>query len=108
MQQAMRLSPRDPSIGVWHNFMAEAELGLGQFDAAIDEGNKAIDAGYRVFLPYTIWPPRTRSKATSTRRRPRWPRLAASIPTHRQIDDRALGESSDAFEGLRKAGLPEE
>ena len=32
--------------------MAQAELGLGHFDAAIEEANKAIDAGYRVFYPY--------------------------------------------------------
>ena len=32
--------------------MADAELGLGHFDAAIDEANKAIDAGYRVFYSY--------------------------------------------------------
>jgi len=30
LQQAMRLSPRDPRIGFWHDLMAEAELGLGR------------------------------------------------------------------------------
>src|SRR5271169_3824132 len=44
-----RLSPRDPTIGLGHNLMAGAELGLGHFDAAIDEANKAIDAGWRSF-----------------------------------------------------------
>ena len=44
----MGLSPRDPSLGAWHNFTSEAELGLGHFDAAIEEANKAVDAGYRV------------------------------------------------------------
>jgi adenylate cyclase len=34
VQQAMRLSPRDPNAGAWHDFAAEAELGLGHFDAA--------------------------------------------------------------------------
>jgi hypothetical protein len=29
-----------------------AELGRGHYDAAIDEGNKAMDAGYRPFLVY--------------------------------------------------------
>ena len=50
--RAMRLSPRDPNTGAWHNFDSLAELGLGRFDAAIEESNKAIDAGYRVFPPY--------------------------------------------------------
>ena len=52
VQQAMRLSPRDPRMGPWHDYMAGAELGLGHFDAAIEEDNKAIDAGYKVFWPY--------------------------------------------------------
>ena len=50
--QAMRLSPRDPNTGAWHNFASFAELGLGHFDAAIEESNTAIDAGYRVFPAY--------------------------------------------------------
>ena len=32
--------------------MAWAEVGLGHYDAAIEEANKAIDAGYKVFFPY--------------------------------------------------------
>ena len=32
--------------------MANAELGLGHFDAVIEEANKAIDAGYKIFWPY--------------------------------------------------------
>jgi adenylate cyclase len=52
MQQPIRLSPRDPRMGWFHDLMAHAELGLGHFDAAIEEDNKAIDAGYKVFWPY--------------------------------------------------------
>jgi tetratricopeptide (TPR) repeat protein len=52
VQQAMRLSPRDPAFSQWHNFMADAEIGLGNFDTAIDACNKAIDGGYRVFYSY--------------------------------------------------------
>ena len=29
IQQAVRQSPRDPRLGQWRNFMADAELGLG-------------------------------------------------------------------------------
>ena len=29
VQQAMRLSPRDPALSQWHNFLADAEIGLG-------------------------------------------------------------------------------
>ena len=48
VQQAMRLSPRDPALSQWHNFTADAEIGLGNFDTAIDECNKAIDGVYSV------------------------------------------------------------
>ena len=49
VQQAMRLSTRDPALSQWHYFTADAEIGLGNFDTAIDECNKAIDGGDRVF-----------------------------------------------------------
>jgi tetratricopeptide (TPR) repeat protein len=53
MERAMRLSPRDLFIGVFHVDLGEAEIGLGHFDAAIDEFRKAIDSGYRPFFAYT-------------------------------------------------------
>ncbi|MFZ2104615.1 MAG: adenylate/guanylate cyclase domain-containing protein [Roseiarcus sp.] len=49
VKQAMRISPRDPRLGMWHNFLSDAELGLGNFDAATIESTKAIDAGYHVW-----------------------------------------------------------
>src|SRR5271163_4297570 len=52
IQQAMRLSPRDPRLGQWRNFMADAELGLGHYDAAIEQASMAIDAGYRTYFAY--------------------------------------------------------
>ena len=33
--------------------MGDAELGLGHFDAAIDEYHNATDSGYRPFFAYT-------------------------------------------------------
>jgi len=52
LQQAMRLSPRDPRMGAFHDKMAWAELGLGHFDAAVEESSKAIDAGSKVYFTY--------------------------------------------------------
>ena len=49
----MRLSPRDPVIGMFHVILGDAELGLGHFDAAIDKYHNAIDAGYRVYFAYS-------------------------------------------------------
>jgi tetratricopeptide (TPR) repeat protein len=52
VQAAMRLSPRDPALSQWRNYLADAELGLGNVDAAIEESSKAIDGGYRVLYSY--------------------------------------------------------
>jgi Flp pilus assembly protein TadD len=49
----MQLSPRDTYIGVWHVEVGDAELGLGHFDAAIDEYHKAIDSGFSGFFAYS-------------------------------------------------------
>ena len=49
-QQAIRLSSTDPLIGLFHVQMDDAELGLGHFDAAIDEYHNATDAGFRPFF----------------------------------------------------------
>jgi adenylate cyclase len=106
--QAMRLSPRDPTAGLWRTNLADAEMGLGHFDAAIDLIHQAIDAGYRNSYPYR--------------------ELAAAYALAGKMDDAktALAEArrlspnltvkwvartiplAVALDGLRKAGLPEE
>jgi adenylate cyclase len=109
VQQAMRLSPRDPVIGMFHVILGDAELGLGHFDAAIDEYHNAIDASYRVFFAYS--------------------NLAAAYALEGKMDEAktALAEARrifpnltvkwmiahtpnlpPVFQGLRKAGLPEQ
>jgi adenylate cyclase len=108
-RQAMRLSPRDPRMGNWHNSIGIAELEQGHFDAAIDEFHRALDAGFRVYLVYG--------------------NLAAAFALDGNMDEAgpALAEARrlnpkfaikyemahaphlpHMFEGLRKAGLPEE
>ena len=44
--RAVRLSPRDPDFGIWQATLAASDIGLGHFDDAIDDGNRAIDSGY--------------------------------------------------------------
>ena len=44
--QSIRLSPRDPQVGLRHVTLGDAEVGLGHLDAAIEEYQKAIDVGY--------------------------------------------------------------
>ena len=45
-EQAIRLSPRDPLVGLRHVLVGDAEVGLGRLDVAIEEYRKAIDVGY--------------------------------------------------------------
>ncbi len=108
VQQAVRLSPRDPRLSQWHNFLADAELGLGHFDTTIDEANKAIDAGYRVFYSYlnlaaahALKGDMDQAKAPLAEAR----RLNPKLSVKWLIGRKPVLEP--AFDALRKAGLPE-
>ena len=52
LRQAMRLSPRDPSMSLWQLQLGDVEIGAGHAKASIDEYQKAFDAGYRSFYIY--------------------------------------------------------
>jgi adenylate cyclase len=108
-QQAMRLSPRDPRILQWHNFMADAELGLGHFDAVIEESSKAIDAGYKTFYSYlnlaagrALKGDMDEAKTALAEARRLNPELSVKWLTARKPILQPW------FDALRKAGLPEE
>jgi class 3 adenylate cyclase/TolB-like protein len=109
MLQAMRLSPRDPDIGTWHMYMGDAELGPGHFDAAIDQYQKAIEAGYRTFIPYA-------DMAAAYAFSGRMAEAKAALAEARRLNpsltlkwERAHApDIPNLFEGLRKAGLTEQ
>ena len=103
----MSLSPRDPALSQWHNFMADAEIGLGHFDTAIDESSKAIDGGYRVFYSYlnlaaahALKGDMDEARAALAEARRLNPKLSIKWLTERKP------VLQPAFDGLRKAGLP--
>lgn len=50
--KAMELSPRDPQMGLWRTNLADAELGLGNYEEAIHQLQSAIDSGFRTSYPY--------------------------------------------------------
>ena len=109
VERAMRLSPRDPKIGQWHNYVASAELGLGHFDAAINEANKAIDAGYRNFYAYQNLAAAHALKGDIDQAKAP---LAEALRLNPKLSVKwLLGTEpflQPAFDALRKAGLPEE
>jgi adenylate cyclase len=108
LQQPMRLSPRDPRMGWFHDLMANAELGLGHFDAAIEEDNKAIDAGYKVFWPYLNFATAhvLKGEMDDAKRA-----VAEALRLNPKLSVKFLlerGLRAQLIDALRKAGLPEE
>jgi tetratricopeptide (TPR) repeat protein len=109
VQQAMRLIPRDPQVGFWHVNIGDAELGLGHYDAAIEQFNTAIDGGFHMDIPYKslaaaylLAGKMDEAKSALAEARRLNPNLTIKWLTPRAPNIPAL------FDGLRKAGLPEE
>ena len=112
LQQAMRLSPRDPRMGAFLDKMGWAELGLGDFDAAIEESSKAIDAGSKVYFTYLCLATAhalkgdidgaktalTEARRLNPKLSVKWMMGSKSYPNY----------SQPWYDALRKAGLPEE
>jgi len=109
IQQAMLLSPRDPAMSQWHNLRADPELGLGRYDEALEDAKEAVDGGYRVFYAYinlaaahAFKGEMDEAKADMAEARRLNPNLSAKwLVKHKPV-------LQFAFDGLRKAGLPEE
>jgi tetratricopeptide (TPR) repeat protein len=108
LMQAVRLSPRDPEIDWWYLILGEAELGLRNLDATIDEAQKAISAGERTSAPYlelaaayALNGKMDEAKAALAEAR----RLNPDLTVKRTID--IWPNVPAMFDGLRKAGLPE-
>jgi adenylate cyclase len=109
MERAMRLSPRDPLVGVFHVDLGDAEISLGHYDAAIDAYRKAIDSGFRPFYAYT-------SLAAAYAHAGKMDEAKAALAEARRLNPaitiKWLKEHTPnlpaSFDGLRKAGLAEE
>ena len=109
LRQAMRLSPRDPKMGVWHMQLGGAELEQGHYDGAIDELRKALDVGYRTHIVYGNF-------AAASALEGKMDEAKSALAEARRLNPSftvkwAIAHSPNlprAFEGLRKAGLPEE
>jgi adenylate cyclase len=109
VQQAMRLSPRDPRIGNWLFSLGGSEIGLGHFDAAIDAYRTAIEVGFRSYQPYM-------GLAAAYALDGKMDEAKSALAEARRLNPKltvkwAIARNSNVpplFEGLRKAGLPEE
>ena len=112
LEQAMRLSPLDPRMGAFHDKMAWAELGLGHFDAAIEESSRAIDVGSKAWFTYLCLATAhglkgdiEDAKAPLAEARRLNPKLSVKWMTGTKLFP---NYSQPWYDALRKAGLPEE
>jgi tetratricopeptide (TPR) repeat protein len=105
----MRLSPHDPRVGVFHTISGDAELGLGHFEAAIDEYHNATDSGFRPFFAYTNL---AAAYALEGKMDQAKTALAEVLRIKPQLTVKWMIAHTPnlppVFEGLRKLGLPEE
>ena len=108
-ERAMRLSPRDPEMGLLHVIVGNAEINLGHFDAAIDAYRKAINSGYRTFFAYSNL---SAAYALAGKMDEAKTALAEARRLNPAITVKWMKEHAPnlpaVFDGLRKAGLPEE
>ena len=109
LQTAMRLSPRDPGSGFWHVQLGDVEVNSGHLDAAIDEYHRAINDGFRTFMPYgniaAVYALQGKMEEAK-------PYLAEALRLKPDLTMKWLVAHAPnlpkLFEGQRKAGLPEE
>jgi len=110
VQQAMRLSPRDPRIGLWLANLGDAELGLGHLGGALDKYHEAIEAGWRSYQPY-------RGLAAADALEGKMEEATSALTEARRINPQltlkwlqthSSNTPQKLTEGLRKAGLPEQ
>jgi tetratricopeptide (TPR) repeat protein len=105
----MRLSPRDHMIGIWHVELGDAEINLGHFETAIDEYRKAIDSGLHTFFANA-------NLAAAYAQAGKMDEAKAALAEARRLNPaitvKWMKEHTPnlpaVFDGLRKAGLPEE
>jgi adenylate cyclase len=109
VKQAFMLSPRDPLIGIWYLNLGGAEVCRGRLEAAIEEYKRAIDAGFRSYIPYAYL---AGAEAASGRDAEAKSALAEARRLNSQLTIKFFVDTAPAppviLDGLRKAGLPEE
>lgn len=118
VQQALRLSPRDPSLANWLSFIGRAEFYLGRDDAAIDSLLKAEVVNPRLSGIYLHL---AAAYALTNRDTPARDALAqfeklepdttiakVKAETQKMSDNPTfLKQRERLYDGLRKAGMPE-
>jgi class 3 adenylate cyclase/TolB-like protein/Flp pilus assembly protein TadD len=113
---AIRLSPRDPMLGVWYGTLGSADLHLGRLDQAVDRLRKAVEIAPSNEIPYFYLAAALAlqgrgmeaAEACTVGRRLapifRIGKCRAEVQSDNSV---FLAQRERVYEGLRKAGLPE-
>ena len=109
IDHAIAFSPHDPDLARWHYIKGKALNYMGRYQDAIMEHQAALDNGYsnwavyaQLAVAYASMGQQERAEAAVAQARESNPKLTIKWLRGR------LEEPSVIFEGLRKAGLPEE
>ena len=108
-ERAMWLSPRDFLNTTFLMIAGDADINLDHFDAAIDAYRRALDSGFRQFFVYA-------RLSAAYADAGRIDEAKASLAEARRLNPKFTVKSMiehmpnwpAVFEGVRKAGLPEE
>jgi tetratricopeptide (TPR) repeat protein len=93
---------------LWRTNLADAEMGLGHFDAAIDLIRQSIDAGYRAMYTYKEL---AAAYALAGKMEDAKTALAEALRLDPTLTVKRAASTNSVpvvLEGLRKAGMPEE
>ena len=109
IDQAMKLSPRDPEMGRWHWIKGRTFNYMGRYQDAIREGQAALDSGFsgwpvytQLAVAYALMDRQSETEAAVAQARKLNPELTIKWLRRR------LDVPEVLYEGLRKAGVPEE
>jgi adenylate cyclase len=109
IDQAIKLSPRDPEMGRWHFIKGKTFNYMGRYQDAIREEQLALDSGYSswsVYLffgvAYALMGRQSEAEAAVAQARKLNPKFTIKWFRAR------IEEPEAVYAGLRKAGLPEE
>ena len=108
IHKAIELSPRDPQMGLWLANLADAEMGLGNYDTAIEQIQRAIDAGFRTSFSYREL---AAAYALAGKTEEAKTALAEALKFSPNLTIKMVERTNPVgivLEGLRKAGLKEE
>jgi TolB-like protein/class 3 adenylate cyclase len=113
---AMRLSPRDPMLGIWYAILGLADLQLGRLDVAVDRLRRAIEIAPNNELPYFHLAAALalQDRKSEAAQASEMGRLLAPIfrigkcRTEVQSDNPVFSlQRNRIYEGMERAGVPE-